>query len=114
MMLLDLSRHTVRRNWAPYVGSFVALLLGVTLIGLTVEMISAATRYEATLPAGDDANRQKIEDLTSLLGTASGFSGFIAIFVVASTFSFVVSSRRREIGLLRLVGSTPRQVRRMI
>ncbi|MDX6278038.1 MAG: putative transport system permease protein [Nocardioidaceae bacterium] len=114
MMLLDLSRHTVRRNWAPYVGSFVALFLGVTLIGLTVEMISAATRYGATLPAGDDADRQKVEDLTSLFGTASGFSGFIAIFVVASTFSFVVSSRRREIGLLRLVGATPRQVRRMI
>jgi putative ABC transport system permease protein len=114
MMLLDLSRHTVRRNWAPYVGSFVALFLGVTLIGLTVEMISAATQYGSTLPAGDDADRQKVEDLTSLLGTASGFSGFVAIFVVASTFSFVVSSRRREIGLLRLVGATPRQVRRMI
>ncbi len=40
MMLLDLSRHTVRRNCAPYVGSFVALFLGVTLIGLTVEMIT--------------------------------------------------------------------------
>ena len=29
MMLLDLSRHTVRRNIAPYLGSFVALFLGI-------------------------------------------------------------------------------------
>ncbi|WP_337590323.1 FtsX-like permease family protein [Kribbella pittospori] len=41
-------------------------------------------------------------------------SGFITIFVIASTFAFAVASRRREIGLLRLIGATPRQVRRMI
>lgn len=114
MMLLDLSRHTVRRGWTPYVGSFVALFLGVALIGLTVELITAVTQYGSTLAPGDTETRTKLDDLTSMLGVMSGFSGFIAIFVVASTFSFVVSSRRRELGLLRLIGSTPRQVRRMI
>lgn len=114
MMLLDLSRHTVRRNIAPYVGSFVALFLGVTLIGLTVEMITAANRYGATLGASDTEGLQQVNDLNSMFGVMSGFAGFMAIFVVASTFSFVVSSRRRELGQLRLIGSTPRQVRRMI
>lgn len=114
MMLLDLSRHTVRRNIAPYVGSFVALFLGVTLIGLTVEMITSANRYGATLGAGDTEGLQQVNDLNSMFGVMSGFAGFMAIFVVASTFSFVVSSRRRELGQLRLIGSTPRQVRRMI
>ena len=114
MMLLDLSRHTVRRNIAPYVGSFVALFLGVTLIGLTVEMITAANRYGATLGASDTEGLAQVNDLNSMFGVMSGFAGFMAIFVVASTFSFVVSSRRRELGQLRLVGSTPRQVRRMI
>ncbi|GAA3517692.1 hypothetical protein GCM10022234_11380 [Aeromicrobium panaciterrae] len=114
MMLLDLSRHTVRRNVAPYVGSFVALFLGVTLIGLTVEMITSANRYGATLGAGDTEGLAQVNDLNSMFGVMSGFAGFMAIFVVASTFSFVVSSRRRELGQLRLIGSTPRQVRRMI
>ena len=114
MMLLDLSRHTVRRNIAPYVGSFVALFLGVTLIALTVEMITAVSEATADLAPGDTKTRMQLDDMTSMFGVMSGFSGFIAIFVVASTFSFVVSSRRRELGLLRLIGSTPRQVRRMI
>lgn len=114
MMLLHLSRHTVRRNWAPYVGSFVALFLGVTLIALTVEMITAVAKATSRLGPGDTETRLQLDDLASMFGVMSGFSGFIAIFVVASTFSFVVSSRRRELGLLRLIGSTPRQVRRMI
>ena len=114
MMLLDLSRHTVRRNIAPHVGSFVALFLGVTLIGLTVEMIAAVAEATSRLEPGDTKTRLQLDDLASMFGVMSGFSGFIAIFVVASTFSFVVSSRRRELGLLRLIGSTPRQVRRMI
>jgi putative ABC transport system permease protein len=114
MMLLDLSRHTVRRNIAPYVGSLVALFLGVTLIGLTVEMITAVSEATSRLEPGDTEGRMQLDGLASMFGVMSGFSGFIAIFVVASTFSFVVSSRRRELGLLRLIGSTPRQVRRMI
>lgn len=114
MMLLDLSRHTVRRNWAPYVGSFVALFLGVTLIALTVEMITAVADATSRLEPGDADTRMQLDDLAAMFGVMSGFSGFIAIFVVASTFSFVVSSRRRELGLLRLIGATPRQVRRMI
>jgi putative ABC transport system permease protein len=114
MMLLDLSRHTVRTGWAAYAGSVVALFFGVALIGLTVEMMTAVSEYRATLGPGDSETRTQLDDLTSMLGVMSGFSGFIAIFVVASTFSFVVSSRRRELGLLRLIGATPRQVRRMI
>jgi putative ABC transport system permease protein len=50
----------------------------------------------------------------SLLGTTSGLAGFVAIFVVASTFAFAVAIRRREFGLLRTVGATPRQVRRLV
>ncbi|MFW6074620.1 MAG: ABC transporter permease, partial [Chloroflexota bacterium] len=51
---------------------------------------------------------------TEFLGTASGLTGFVMIFIVANTFSFSVQQRAREIGLLRAVGATPRQVRRMI
>lgn len=43
-----------------------------------------------------------------------GVALFMAVFVVASTFGFVVAVRRRQLGLLRLLGSTPRQVRLMV
>ncbi|MFG1805072.1 FtsX-like permease family protein [Streptomyces sp. NPDC049040] len=54
-------------------------------------------------------------DLTALdvvLGTAAGVTGFVVVFVVASTTALAVAARRREFGLLRLVGATPGQVRR--
>lgn len=39
---------------------------------------------------------------------------FTTVFVVSSTMSLTIAARRRELGLLRLVGATPRQLRRMI
>src|SRR5262249_10453940 len=48
----------------------------------------------------------------ALLGVTSGLAGFVAIFVVAGTFAYAVAARRRELGLLRTVGATPRQGRR--
>ncbi|MFF8811642.1 FtsX-like permease family protein [Streptomyces pactum] len=39
---------------------------------------------------------------------------FVTVFITASTFAFAVSRRRREYGLLRTVGATPRQLRRML
>jgi putative ABC transport system permease protein len=40
--------------------------------------------------------------------------GFVAVFVVASTCALSAAQRRREIGLLRAVGATPGQVRRLM
>ncbi|CCH16289.1 ABC transporter permease [Micromonospora lupini] len=48
-----------------------------------------------------------------LTGTAA-LSGFVTVFVVASTFAFTIAQRRRELGLLRAVGATGRQVRRLV
>lgn len=55
-----------------------------------------------------------IQQAVALLGTASGVAGFVSVFVVAGTFGYSVSIRRREFGLLRSAGATPRQVRRLV
>ena len=128
--MLQISRRTVRQNWALYVGCFVAVAVGVLLLGLAANAIAAGNAYAndhpgglvVTVTGGDVAEHteryipeeQSPEGLQALLGVVSGISGFMTIFVVASTFAFVVAARRRELGLLRLVGATPRQVRRMI
>ncbi len=39
---------------------------------------------------------------------------FVSIFIIANTFNIVMSQRVRELGLLRAVGATPRQVRRAV
>ncbi|MCG5469659.1 ABC transporter permease [Micromonospora sp. LAH09] len=49
-----------------------------------------------------------------VLTATAALAGFVTVFVVASTFAFTIAQRRRELGLLRAVGATPRQVRRMV
>jgi putative ABC transport system permease protein len=60
------------------------------------------------------SDKQMLEDVAALLGTMAGFSGFVSIFVLAGTFAFSILQRNREIGLLRSIGMTPRQVKLMI
>ncbi|MEV6491643.1 FtsX-like permease family protein [Actinoplanes sp. NPDC051633] len=48
--------------------------------------------------------------VTAMVALAS----FACVFIIASTFALSVRQRRRELGMLRAVGATPRQVRRMV
>ncbi|MER6995412.1 FtsX-like permease family protein [Streptomyces sp. NPDC000410] len=61
-----------------------------------------------------DRDSEALVSVNALLGTAAGITGFVSVFVVASTFSFAVAQRRREFGLLRTAGATPGQVRRVV
>ncbi|HEX5090765.1 MAG TPA: FtsX-like permease family protein [Nocardioides sp.] len=112
-MMLKLSRQTVRHSWQPYVGALVALVFGIALLSVAVTVGGAVdtTGHRAGLSVEE---RAQLSDLASLFGLMSGVALFMAIFVVGSTFGFVVATRRRQLGLLRLVGATPRQVRRMV
>ncbi|WP_155368298.1 FtsX-like permease family protein [Catellatospora vulcania] len=51
---------------------------------------------------------------TQLLIAMASLAVFVTVFVVASTFALNVTARRRELGLLRTVGATPRQIRRIV
>jgi putative ABC transport system permease protein len=50
---------------------------------------------------------------TALLAFA-GVALFVGAFLIFNTFSIIVAQRTRELGLLRAVGATRRQVRAMI
>ena len=113
MRMMQLSRQTVRHSWPPYVGALVALTFGVALLGVAINVGSAVERTGDTAGLTRE-DRAQLADLTSLFGIMSGVAMFMTVFVVGSTFGFVVASRRRQLGLLRLVGATPRQVRRMV
>ncbi|GAB3262077.1 FtsX-like permease family protein [Kineosporia babensis] len=111
--MLRLSRQTVRYSWPPYVGALVALTFGIALLTTAITVIAAVdgTAQQAGLSA---AERSQLDGLASLIGIMAGVALFMAVFVVGSTFGFVVATRRRQLGLLRLVGATPRQVRLMV
>lgn len=51
---------------------------------------------------------------TQLLSAMAMLGVFVTVFIVASTFALNAAARRRELGLLRTVGATPRQVRRLV
>ncbi|GAA4538488.1 FtsX-like permease family protein [Amycolatopsis samaneae] len=54
------------------------------------------------------------EKLIVLSGVTGGLAVSVAIFVVASTLALSTQQRQRELALLRAIGTTPRQLRRMV
>ncbi|MEV4141115.1 FtsX-like permease family protein [Dactylosporangium sp. NPDC049742] len=108
-----------------------ALAPGVDTIGLMLRpgadptaVASAAravTGTGARVLTGDDRGALEPRDDARMrwigmqvLTAVAALSGFVTVFVVASTFAFAVAQRRREFGLLRAVGATPRQIRRTV
>ncbi|MEU3642129.1 ABC transporter permease [Lentzea sp. NPDC034063] len=80
------------------------------LAGDHVTVSSGADRSAAEF---DDVSQTK-SILAILAGSFGGYAVLVAIFVVASTLALTVEQRRREFALLRAVGATPRQIRRLI
>lgn len=124
-----ISVQSVRHYWALFVGTFVALALGVALIGVSacalaatwaVQQPSGAAAASVTLTDGTGAARTlssgqlDMGGVQSVLAIAGVVSAFVTIFVIAGTCAFSIALRRRDMGLLRLVGAGGPQVRRMV
>ena len=73
-------------------------------------VLTGAKRADAESPE----NAVSREDIVAGLTVFAVLAAFIAVFVVASTFALSVQQRHRELALFRAIGSTPRQVRRMV
>jgi putative ABC transport system permease protein len=78
--------------------------------GITV-LTGAARKQADPDPSG---GIDELSSVQALAGTSTALGVTVAFFVMIATFAFVTDQRRRELGLLRAVGATPRQVRRMI
>lgn len=98
---------------------------GVRTLGVSGDFdpaaLRAATGADGTVLTGqgrglaesrDDARIRWIG--MQVLTATAAVAGFACLFLVASTSAYEVNQRRREIGLLRAVGATPRQVRGML
>ncbi|QXE36374.1 ABC transporter permease [Streptomyces sp. GMY02] len=77
-----------------------------------VRVLTGDARRFADADPGRDS--EALTAMNAMFGTAGGVTGFVSVFVVASTFAFAVAQRRREFGLLRTAGATPGQIRRMV
>lgn len=65
-----------------------------------------------------DANQQDVEGFMNVMKYAMlGFAGIaflVGIFLIINTFSMLVAQRTREIGLMRAIGSSRKQVNRSV
>ena len=82
------------------------------IVGDGGEVLTGDDRRQAEEAARRD--RQQMLNTRTLLAVAGGLAAFVAVFVVASTFAFTVAQRRAEFALLRTLGATVRQVRRLV
>ncbi|MEU6789681.1 FtsX-like permease family protein [Nonomuraea angiospora] len=64
--------------------------------------------------AGAPETAEQLDYTTQLFGPMAGVGGFLAVFVIGGTFGLSMLQRRREIALLRAIGTTAGQIRRMI
>lgn len=100
----ELALRSLRHRPLAATATFLAVLLGTVLIG------SFATLAESSLAAsGTDA-----DTLVILGAVVGGWGSVIVLFSVASTVGITTHQRSGEIGLLRTVGATPRQARRLV
>ncbi|SCG64047.1 ABC transporter permease [Micromonospora humi] len=92
--------------------------------GVTPEALAArigAAVPEAVVHTGTGRGDVEFLDVgdarTLVVETAASFGGtmvLIVMFVVGSTLGLSLRQRRRELALLRAIGATPRQIRRMV
>ncbi|TIH39875.1 ABC transporter permease [Subtercola vilae] len=99
--------------------STIGLVIGVTLV--TMFSVAGQSFLAQTGPvaagasAADEAGDQAFLQLTmGILAVLIGFSLVIAAIGLVNSLSLSVIQRRREIGLLRALGFTKKQVRTMI
>jgi putative ABC transport system permease protein len=86
---------------AGRIGSVVAAAGGITTTGTDRGLVE--------FPNADTG-----EGMIPLAATFGGVAMIVATIVVVGTFTLSVQQRRREIGLLRAVGTRPGQLRRML
>jgi putative ABC transport system permease protein len=96
----------------------VGLVIGVTLVTMFSVALQTYSVFVNTARAADPQQFQGTEQLLTavavIFGAISGFSALIAGVGMVNNLNLSVVQRLRELGLLRAIGFTGQQVRRMI
>jgi putative ABC transport system permease protein len=103
--MTGLALRSLRHRATAFTATFVAVLLGTALMG------SFATLVETAAGPVSAVDRETLVTMGAVVG---GWGSLIVVFSVVSTVGITVSQRDVEIGLLRTIGTTPRQARRLV
>ena len=101
----------------------IGLVIGVTLLvtfavalGIMQHVLEAQMRAHLASASAEQLQEQRafFEQVNAVVSVIVGFSAVIAAVGVVNALALGVLQRRRELGLLRVLGLTGAQVRRMI
>jgi putative ABC transport system permease protein len=101
-----LALGSLRERPSSFVAAFLASCLGATIL-----MGFSSLLDVAVAPGVDDTS---VETLVTMATVAGGWCLVIVVFAVASTLTLAVSQRAEEMALLKNIGATPRQLRRVV
>ncbi|MBA9001734.1 MULTISPECIES: FtsX-like permease family protein [Thermomonospora] len=104
--MFSLAMRSLRHRAPAFAASFLAMLLGATMIMAFASMLDTA--------GGAGVSSADEETLVTMASVVGGWGLILVLFAVASTLTLAVRQRAAEIALLKSVGATPAQVRRMI
>jgi len=115
--MFRISRAGLAERWTLFVGAALSVCLGVALVQSSLLLIISAATLDP--PPGLPATErmlftQNVEASVAMLGVLLGTATFLAVFIISSTFGFTVVQRRRDLALLRLVGGSRGQLRRLL
>jgi putative ABC transport system permease protein len=115
----DAGRLAGHPGWVDAIG--VLAEPGADVGQLRGRIQAAAAGHPVVTLVGDDRGlaefpeaKASSETLVAVAAVFGGIAVMVAMFVVASTLALSVQQRQREMALLRAIGATPRQVRRMV
>lgn len=94
---------------APGAGQSVASAVRGQLAGTGLKVLTGADRGMAVAP-GEGSARSL---LVLLAGSLAGIVLLVIGFVTAGALSVAIAGQRRDLALMRAVGATPRQIRRL-
>jgi putative ABC transport system permease protein len=115
--MLRMSGAGLAERWTLFAGAVLSVCLGVALVQSSLLLLISAAVLDAP-PGLSAAERMRFaenaEASVAMLGLVLGIAAFLAVFIISSTFGFTVAQRRRDLALLRLVGGSRGQLRRLL
>lgn len=104
--MFQLTMRSLAKRPGGFVAGFLAVFFGAAMVMAFGSLLDTAGG--SGVP---DTSRETLEVMASVVG---GWGLALVIFAVVSTMSLTVRQRAREMALLKSVGATPNQVRRLV
>lgn len=103
--MISLAVASLRYRLPTFTATFIAIFLSTLVVGAFATLVETATGPVT------DSDRTALIIMGAVIG---GWGGLIALFALVSTLAVAVRRRDVEIGLLRSIGATPGQARRLV